>query len=295
MRPASSCVSAPFAALECPQHFELEVLETQVHVGVSGRVQAVVESPIDAVRVPLDASLQPAVQVRHQLLGIDAQVAVRVAHQPQAPGFADEHAAIEHLQRPRQHQSIREHRPLVHLAVVVGVFEHHDIADPIQVRLRRIEVPHEAGHLDHPQPAFEVPVHHDGILHQRLARHQLEVIAGRHEERLQRLGRRQRRRLVADLLHSRRPRTIGWRALSIAGDDAGRHEERDRAESHEEHIGSRVSGLRWSSVFGLSAPSGRILHGQFLQPPQVVLDGDRRSSSWPQWTLLAQNENRTCT
>ena len=64
---------------------------------------------------------------------------------------------------------------------------------------------HEAGHLDHPEPALRIPVHDDRILDERLAGDELEVVAGRHRERLQRFRWRQRRRPLGALLNRWRP------------------------------------------------------------------------------------------
>ena len=115
-------------------------------------------------------------------------------HQPDVRRLGNKHAAVEDLQRSREHETVGKHRPLVHPAVAVGVFEHDDAADRI-VLVRTGDVCHEARHLDGPEPAVGIPVDRDGFLNQRLARDELDVIARRHVERFQRVVRRQRRGL----------------------------------------------------------------------------------------------------
>ena len=109
---------APLAARERLAHLERPLLQPQVDVGL-GRVHPVVERPEQAVRVVLDVGVEPPVGVGDELLGVGAQVAVGVAGEPEVGRLADEHAAIEHLQRPRQNQLVEEDRLLVHLPVVV--------------------------------------------------------------------------------------------------------------------------------------------------------------------------------
>jgi hypothetical protein len=204
-------------------------------------VHPVVDRPIEAVAVALDASVPQPVLVRHHFLRVDLQVAVRVAHEPQLAWLADEDPAIEHLERAGQYQPVRKDRALVHHAVVVRVLEHRDVADWIQIGFRCLQIAHVPGHLDDPDPPLEIPVHHDGILHERLAGDELDVIARRHVEALHGVGGRQHRGLVRDLLHAGRPLTVRRRALG--SHDAGhrhREENRDRAESGE-HDGYRLS------------------------------------------------------
>ena len=72
--------------------------------------------------------------------------------------------------------------------------------------LGRLDVAHEAGQLDGPEAALGIPVDRDRILNQRLAGHQLEAVAGRHGERLQRVGGREHRRRTCCLAGRRAAR-----------------------------------------------------------------------------------------
>jgi hypothetical protein len=126
--------------------------------------------------------------VSNQLLRVRLEIAVGVAHQPDASGFADKDAVIEHFQGARQDQTICEDGPLVHDTVVIRILENHDVPDWIQVWLLRLQVSDEAGHLDDPQPAREIPIHDGWILNERLAGDDLDVITRRHEERLHRIS-----------------------------------------------------------------------------------------------------------
>ena len=109
-----------------------------------------------------------------------------IGHQPDVGRLGDQHAAVEDLDRSREHQPIGEDRALVHAAVGIGVFEHDDAADRL-VLVRAGQIGHEAGHLDDPEPAARVPVHRHRFLDQWLAGDELDAVAGRHVERLQRL------------------------------------------------------------------------------------------------------------
>jgi len=126
-----------------------------------------------------------------QLFRVHLEIAVGVVHQPQVRWFRDEHAAIEDLDRPRQDEAIGEHGSLVHPAVTVDILQHHDASDRF-VFVGTGEIRHESGHLNHPQPALEVPVERDRLLDERLARDQLDAIPGRHVEALERPVRRKR-------------------------------------------------------------------------------------------------------
>ena len=108
---------------------------------------------------------------------------------------ADQDAAIEHLERPRQDEAVGEDRALVHHAVPVGILEHHDLADWLHEGLWGREIRDETRHLHHPDAALPVPIHHDRVLHQRLAGDELDAVARRHIEGPERVGGTQRRRL----------------------------------------------------------------------------------------------------
>jgi hypothetical protein len=168
---------------------DFAVFDAQVYLSL-GCMNPVVESPQQAVGVALDASLEATVCVRHEFLRVCLQIAVRVAHQPEASWFADEHALVKDLHGARENQSVGKNGPLVHHAVMVGIFEYGDIADRIEVRLFGLKITHEPGHLDDPQSSGEIPVNRRWIVHQRFAGDELEVIAWRHVEGLERVGRR---------------------------------------------------------------------------------------------------------
>ena len=92
---------------------------------------------------------------------------------------------FQHLDRPRENETVGEHGSLVHHAVMVRVFEHHDPANRIEVRLRRDQRLDESGHLDDPDAALRIPVHHDGILDQGFTGDEFETVPRRQGERLQ--------------------------------------------------------------------------------------------------------------
>jgi hypothetical protein len=174
--------------------------------------------------------------VGDQLLRIGFEIAVGVPHHPEAARFPDEHPVIEHFQGARQDQTIGEDRSLVHDAVVIGILEHDHVPDRVQVRFLRLQVPDEPRHLDDPQASGEIPIHDGWILNERFAGHELDVIAGRHEECLDGVGWREHRRLIRDFLYAWGPRAIRGRALKR---QAGRHRETqqksDRAQSGQQH------------------------------------------------------------
>ena len=183
-----------------------------MQVGLTRRVHPVVERPEEAVRVLLGIGTSSAELVRDQLLGVGAQVSVRVAHQPDVGRLGNQDAVLEDFQRSHEHETVGEHRPLVHSPVAVRVFEHDDAADRI-VLGRAGQIRHEARHFDSPETSVGVPVDRDRFLDQRLARHELDVIARRHVERLQGVLGRERWGFVRHSLNARRPRAVGRRAL----------------------------------------------------------------------------------
>ena len=120
---------APLAALQCLLDLEDAVLQPELDVGLTGSVHPVVERPEEAVGVVLRIPLEPPVLLRDELLGIHAQVAVRIAHEPHVGRLGDEDTTVEDLQRPREHEPVGKHGALVHPAVAVHVLEDHDAAD----------------------------------------------------------------------------------------------------------------------------------------------------------------------
>ena len=101
------------------------------------------------------------------LLGVHPQIAVGVFHQPDIRRFVHEDAVIERLHGTRLHESIREDGALVHPAVVVGILEHGDPADRIQIRFRVREIAHVFRILDHPESAVRIPIDRNRILDER--------------------------------------------------------------------------------------------------------------------------------
>jgi hypothetical protein len=91
---------------------------------------------------------------------------------------------VERLDRPRLNEAVREHGALVHLAVVVRVFENDDATDGIEVRLGRLEVRDVLRILDHPHAAVRIPVDCNRILDEGLGCHELRVKSGRQIELL---------------------------------------------------------------------------------------------------------------
>jgi hypothetical protein len=159
-----------------------------------------------------------AVGVGDPLFRVGLQIAVGVTRQPQVRRFGDEDATIEHLERARQHQLVEKDGLLVHLPVAVGVLEHADAADWLQLGRRR-HVLHVARHLDDPQASIRIPIDDDGLLDRRLARDELEAVARRQHDGLHRRFRRQDRGLRRHRLKRRRP---GLSALvGIAGGQRG--------------------------------------------------------------------------
>ena len=195
---------APLAPDQRVADVEPPPLEPEVNVAV-GRMDPVVESPVEIVRVFLDATLTTAVPVRHELAAVGMEVAVGVVHQPQVWRLPDQHAVFQHLESPCEHETVGEDGPLVHGAVMIGVFEHHHSADRVHVRFRRDERLDESWHLDDPDAAVDIPVHHHRVLDEGLAGDEFEPVARRQDEGLQRLGWREGRRVERHLLHWRRP------------------------------------------------------------------------------------------
>jgi hypothetical protein len=147
-------------------------------------MQIVVETPHEAVGVAFDASFPTAVVGADQLLAVHFQVAVGVVHQPDVRRLEHQDAAVERFDRPRLNEAVREHGPLVHLAVVVRVLEHDDASDGIEVRLRRLEVRNVFRIFDHPHATVRIPVDGNRILDEGFGRHQLGVKSGRQIELL---------------------------------------------------------------------------------------------------------------
>ena len=185
-------------------------------VGLPCRVHPVVQRPVEAVGVVLGIRVAPAVAVGDERAPIRFQVAVIIGHQPDVRWLGDEDAAIEDLDGSCEDQAVGENGALVHAPVGIGIFEHDHPANRL-VLVRSGQIGHEAGHLDHPESAARIPVHGDRFLDRGLAGDELDQVAGRHEERLQRLLGRQRRRLGRHLLHVRRPGPVRLRALEGGG------------------------------------------------------------------------------
>ena len=163
---------------------------------------------MEGIGVAFDAAFPPAVVGADQFLGVHLQVAVRVVHQPDVRRLEHQDAVVERLDSPRLDEAVSEDRSLVHLSVVVRVFEHGDPPDGVEVRFGRLEVRHELRILDHPHTAVRVPVDGNRILDEGLACHDLHVEARRQEEMLHLFFGRQHRRLVGRLLDTGRPGAV---------------------------------------------------------------------------------------
>ncbi len=186
-------------------------------------VDMIVEPPHQAVRVVLDVRFLTPVLIRHELLAIGTEIAVRILKQPQVRRLCDEHAAVEYLQPSRQNEPLLKHGALVHPSIGIGVFEHDNLPDR-RVLAAGIDVGHVSGHLDRPQAPLAIPVDHDRVLNQRLARNELDAIPRRHVELLERFLGRKRRRIFGNLLQARRPRAGD---LRIAHSRRGQYEQRN--------------------------------------------------------------------
>ena len=146
---------APLPARQRLADFERSVLQPQIRIGLR-RVDPVVERPEQAVGVVLDVRIAPAEGVRHALFRVGAKIAVGVAREPEVRRLGDEDAVLEDLDRPRQHETVEEHRLLVHPPVVVRILEDTDAAGRLELARRR-QILHVAEHLDHPHAPLRCP------------------------------------------------------------------------------------------------------------------------------------------
>ena len=101
-------------------------------------------------------------------------VAISVLAEPEHWRFGDERAAAGERQRARHHQTVEKHRPLVHPAVAVGVFEHGDASHFFKLAVA-FEVGHVAAHFEHPQPALGIECDLNWIMNQRLGGDQFDA------------------------------------------------------------------------------------------------------------------------
>jgi hypothetical protein len=137
----------------------------------------------------LDVAQLLAIRIDHQLFRIRFQIAVRVLGEPQMRWLADQHAFVEHLEGARQDKAVHEHGLLVHLAVVVSVFQYADSSDRLALA-RCGQVSHVPPFLDDPHAAIRIPIDEDRLLDHGFAGHKLNVVAGRHVERIHLVSRR---------------------------------------------------------------------------------------------------------
>ncbi len=129
----------------------------------------------------LDVGFQPAVVVGDELFRIGAEIAVRVAGEPQVGRFGDQHTVRQHFERARQHQLVEEHRLLVHPPVIIEILEDADPSERLALAGRG-DVRHVAEHLDYPHASIRIEVDEHGLFDHRLARDELDVVSGREEE-----------------------------------------------------------------------------------------------------------------
>ena len=158
-------------------------------------------------------------------------------HQPDVRRLADEHAASSTLNARGKHQAVSKDGPLVHRPVAIRVFEDDDAADGIELGSGPVRLRHEARHFDRPQPPVGVPVDHDRIVDQRLGGDEFEPVAGRHVERLQGFGWRQRGRFLRDFLNGWRPWPIGGgRLIPESRNGRGDNKDDGRTELEWTHV-----------------------------------------------------------
>ena len=202
---------APLAAHQIGHDFELVIPFGQHIVIVLRDIDGVVHAPVESVGGMFDIA-HPAEAVLDHLFGIGHQIAIGVAGLDQIGRLADQGAAmVQNLERAGQDQSVLEHGALVIDAVAVGILQDRHIAD------RLFHVDHGlahgiALHFDHPQPAVAVELGQNRVLHQRLGRHQLHLVARRHVKCFQFLRRRQGGREFGLLsMHPLRPGAVQLR------------------------------------------------------------------------------------
>ena len=215
-------------------------------------MQIVVETPLEAVGVAFDASFPAAVVGADQLLGVHLQVAVGVVHQPDVRRLEHQDPVVEGLDRPCLNEPIREHRPLVHLSVVVRVLENDDAADGIEVRLRRLEVRDVFRILDHPHAAVRIPVDGDRILDEGFGGHELRVKSRRQIELLHLVFGRQDRRVVGRLLNAGRPRTVRGLLSSQNGDRTASQQESHQTKSSHQPLPDESGKTDQNAAIGRS-------------------------------------------
>ena len=137
-------------------------------------------------------------------------------------------------ERPWKREGTQHNQWVVldYVNVVVHVFEHDDAAGR-PVFAFAVEVPHVAPHLDHPHTAVRVEVDGDGRLHERLGGDEMDVVAGRDEERLQRLLGGAHEGGVRHGPDARRPGPLAAAAVHEGGHaPAGQDEPRTLQERH---------------------------------------------------------------
>ncbi len=96
-------------------------------------------------------------------------------------------------ERAGQDDVVQEDSPLVHASVAVGVGKDDDGAFRL-IFGGAVEVLHVAGHLDDPQAAVGTELQDGRMTHEGLGGDELDAVAGRDGEGLERLLRGQRRR-----------------------------------------------------------------------------------------------------
>ena len=154
-------------------------------------VDPVVESAEKTVRVVLGVPLGiPVVGDERFLLALEAPL-LRPA-EPELAALADEDAALNKCEGPRQDQLVDEDGPLVHPAGACRVFEDGDGADRILLA-GSVDGRHVARHLADPEPAVGVERHRDRVMHERFGGDEFDPVAGGELERGKRLLRLEER------------------------------------------------------------------------------------------------------
>ena len=229
-RPASP----PIRLARASGAFELQILQTKLDIAL-GRASSC-PSPRRTRWRSARRALAPAVAVGDRALSCPSSDRRGVAHQPRVRRFGDEarrdpgpSATAPARGRRRRRCACPSRRPCSCPRGRRPFRRAREMA-------RGLQIGHEPGHLDDPQPALDIPVDDDRILDRAARLQRARAIAGWHVERLQRLGRRQRGESAERLLNLRRPRPVDRRGL-LAG---GRHHpvsisSGDRSRSREQH------------------------------------------------------------
>ena len=142
----------------------------------------------------LDVAVAPVSRVE-QLLLVRHTVAVGVGvlpHLLRVRLLGEQRVGAERQEKAREDQVVDKHRVLVVLAVVIGINVERDAAIRI-VFARRVCILHVAAVFEHEHARIAIKRDGGGFLDDGIRQHQLEPVAGLHDEFVQLLVRRERR------------------------------------------------------------------------------------------------------